>query len=102
MFLDALGFQDIESGQTSWLGRYQIDVVGGYEGTFLVFECKSTNQPKQRKLTQEINIFSGKKAEIEQTIRKNFGSKSRSEFHGLCPWVNGKFAPKGRQAKLEF
>src|SRR3989338_2733970 len=55
VFLDALGFQDIESGQSSWLGRYQIDVVGGYEGTFLVFECKSVDQPRRKKLTQEIN-----------------------------------------------
>ena len=75
VFLDALGFQDIESGQVSWLGRYQIDVVGGYEGTFLVFECKSSNQPKQKKLTQEINIFAGKKTEIEKAIREKFGSK---------------------------
>lgn len=75
VFLDALGFQDIESGQASWLGRYQIDVVGGYEGTFLVFECKSADQPKRKKLTQEINIFAGKKAEVEQAIREKFGSK---------------------------
>jgi len=75
VFLDTLSFQDIESGQASWLGRYQIDVVGGYEGTFLVFECKSASQPKQKKLTQEINIFAGKKAEIGQAIREKFGSK---------------------------
>ena len=75
VFLDALSFQDIESGQSSWLGRYQIDVVGGYEGTFLVFECKSANKPKQKKLTQEINTFAGKKTEIERAIREKFGSK---------------------------
>jgi DNA sulfur modification protein DndB len=75
VFIDVLGFQDIECGQSSWLGRYQIDVVGGYEGTFLVFECKSANQPKRKKLTQEINIFAGKKPEIEQAIREKFGSK---------------------------
>lgn len=74
VFLDALGFQDIESGQASWLGRYQIDVVGGYEGTFLVFECKSANQPKLKNLTKVINSFAGKKTEIEQAIREKFGS----------------------------
>lgn len=75
VFLDALRFEDIESGQASWLGRYQIDVVGGFDGTFLVFECKSASQPKLKKLTQEINIFAGKKAEIEQAIREKFNLK---------------------------
>lgn len=75
IFLDALRFEDIESGQSSWLGRYQIDVVGGFDGTFLVFECKSSSQPKLKKLTQEINIFAGKKAEIEQAIRDKFNLK---------------------------
>ena len=75
VFLDALGFQDLESGATSWLGRYQIDVAGGHEGTFLVFECKSAHQPKLKRVTPEINNFAGKKAEIEQAIREKFGSK---------------------------
>src|SRR3989344_3490665 len=80
VFLDALGFQDIESGQSSWMkkeeGRYQIDVVGGYDGTFLVFECKSSSRSStQQTLTQIINIFAGKKTEIEQAIREKFGTK---------------------------
>lgn len=80
VFLDALGFQDIESGQSSWMkkeeGKYQIDVVGGYDGTFLVFECKSSSQSSTRQtLTQIINIFAGKKIEIEQAIREKFGTK---------------------------
>ncbi|MFA6533718.1 MAG: DGQHR domain-containing protein, partial [Patescibacteria group bacterium] len=57
------------------LGRYQIDVFGGYEGTFLVFECKSVNEPKRKTIRQIINDFAGKKAEIEQAIRERFGSK---------------------------
>lgn len=75
VFIDSLGFQDVVSGQESWLGRYQIDVAGGYDGTFLVFECKSTDQPKLKKITQEINIFAGEKAEIEQAIKEKFGGK---------------------------
>lgn len=76
VFLDALGFQDTESGHSSWLGRYQIDVVGGMEGTFLVFECKSANQLKPPKsLASVINIFAGKKIEIEQAIREKYGAK---------------------------
>ena len=75
ILLEVLGFQDIECGQASWLSRYQIDVVGGYEGTFIVFECKSSSQPKLKKLTQEINTFAGKKAEIEKAIKEKFGTK---------------------------
>jgi DNA sulfur modification protein DndB len=75
ILLEVLGFQDIECGQASWLGRYQIDVVGGYEGTFVVFECKSSGQPKLKKLTQEINVFAGKKAEIEKAIKEKFVKK---------------------------
>ncbi|MFA6993367.1 MAG: DGQHR domain-containing protein [Patescibacteria group bacterium] len=75
VFLDVLGFQDIECGQSARLGRYQIDVFGGYEGTFLVFECKSVNEPKRKTIRQIINDFAGKKAEIEQAIRERFGSK---------------------------
>src|SRR3989338_11172876 len=57
VFLESLVFQDTESGHSSWLGRYQIDVVGGIEGTFLVFECKSSHDPKLSKtLTKEINV----------------------------------------------
>ncbi len=75
LLLQALGFEDVESGQASWLGRYQIDVVGGYDGTLLIFECKSADQPKLKKLTKEINIFAGKKAEIEQAVREKFKAK---------------------------
>src|SRR3989344_4886001 len=75
VFLESLGFQDTESGHSSWLGRYQIDVVGGVDGTFLVFECKSSNHPKLKKLTQEINVFAGKRIEIEQAIREKYGAK---------------------------
>ncbi|HEY4479697.1 MAG TPA: DGQHR domain-containing protein [Candidatus Paceibacterota bacterium] len=76
VFLEALGFQDTESGHSSWLGRYQIDVVGGIEGTFLVFECKSSHDPKLSKtLTKEINVFAGKKIEIEKAIREKYGAK---------------------------
>lgn len=75
VLLEALGFEDIAVGQSSWLGRYQIDVVGGYDGTFLVFECKSSNEPKLKKLTTEINIFSGKKAELLKAIKEKFGQK---------------------------
>lgn len=75
VFLEALRFDDIESAQASWLGRYQIDVVGGFDGTFIVFECKSASQPKLKKITQEINIFAGRKTEIEQAIREKFKLK---------------------------
>src|SRR3989338_8831015 len=75
VFLDSLGFQDIESGQTARLGRYQIDVFGGYEGTFLVFECKSASEPIRKTLRQIINDFAGKKTEIGQAIIEKFGSK---------------------------
>jgi DNA sulfur modification protein DndB len=75
ILLEVLGFQDIECGQTSWLGRYQIDVVGGYGGTFVIFECKSSGQPKLKKLTQEINVFAGKKAEIEKAVKEKFRAK---------------------------
>ena len=70
------GFQDIESGQSSWMkkeeGRYQVDVVGGYDGTFLVFECKSSSQLSTRQtLTQIINIFAGKKLRLSKRFEKN-------------------------------
>jgi len=75
ILLEVLGFQDIECGQISRLGRYQIDVVGGYEGTFVVFECKSSGQPKSKNITKIINDFAGKKVEIEKAIKESFGSK---------------------------
>jgi DGQHR domain-containing protein len=75
MFLDVIGFQDIECGYAARLGRYQIDVFGGYEGTFLVFECKSASEPIRKTLRQIINDFAGKKTEIEQAITKRFGLK---------------------------
>ncbi len=75
VLLDSLGFEDTAVGSTSWLGRYQIDAAGGYEGTFLVFECKSTGQPRQKKITTELNIFAGKRAEIERAIREKYKTK---------------------------
>jgi DNA sulfur modification protein DndB len=75
IFLEALNFKDVDSGQGSWLSRYQIDACGGYEKTFLVIECKSSENPKLKKLINEINTFSGKKAEIESAIKEKFGNK---------------------------
>jgi len=75
ILLELLGFQDIECGQISRLGRYQIDVMGGYEGTFIVFECKSSSKPKSKNIKKIINDFAGKKVEIQKAIREIFGSK---------------------------
>ena len=73
--LQSLECEDIDWGHSCWLGNYQIDVVGGYEGTFLVFECKSAEQPKFKNIRNEITIFAGKKTKIENAIREKFGSK---------------------------
>ena len=74
-FLTALQFQDVNSGHSSWLGKYQIDAVGGYDGTFLVFECKSKNQPGVKTITKELNFFSGKRAEIERAVKEQYKNK---------------------------
>lgn len=73
--LQSFKFEDIEWGHSCWLGSYQIDAVGGYEGTFLVFECKSAEQPKFKNIRSEITQFAGKKTKIESAIREKFGSK---------------------------
>ncbi len=75
ILLEILGFDDIESGYNSWLGRYQIDAVGGKNGTLLVVECKSADQPKKKSIANEIDIFKGKQIEINKAIAEKYGSK---------------------------
>lgn len=73
--LKDLKFNDVEMGQSCLFGGRQIDVAGGYEGTFLIFECKSSDTPKFKNLRDAITDLEGKKLKIMEGVRERFGTK---------------------------
>src|SRR6056297_2146612 len=75
LLLEYCEFEDISSGPSSIFGGYQIDVAGGYQGTFIVVECKSAEELQSKSMKQVLTEFDGKKKKVEEDVKDKFGDK---------------------------
>lgn len=61
-------------------GGYQLDACGGLEGHFILIDCTTTKDPRERSLRDKIKDFHNKQPDFERDIKKRFGRKY-SQFH---------------------
>ena len=57
----------------------QIDVAAGYDGTFVVVECKSAIRLRKKTIAQVITELAGKKTEIQEAILEKHGESDSSK-----------------------
>jgi DGQHR domain-containing protein len=75
--LTTLGFADVGSG---YLGENQIDAFGGFDGTFVVFDCTIRQEPGSASLRNTILTFAGKKTAIKRSVRASYPSYAEVKF----------------------
>ena len=83
-FLKKTGFEDAQGGAGYKLGGFQIDACGGCDGTYLVIECKSKEEPELKSIHDYIVEFLGKKKDIETDVLVKYAGKYKRIAPILC------------------
>lgn len=83
-FLKKTGFEDVQGGAGYKLGGFQIDACGGCDGTYLVIESKSKEEPGLKSIHDSIVEFVGKRKDIETDILGKYAGKYKRIAPILC------------------
>lgn len=76
-FLTVLEFTDVGAG---YLGENQIDAYGGFDRTFVVFDCATREEPGLASLRNKILTFAGKKTAIKRAVRRQYPRYTEVKF----------------------
>ena len=75
LFRDGLKLRDVNGGPTFRIAGFQIDIVGGLEGTLLVVECKSKRELGKRSLRSDLRMFWVKRRAVTNSLRRRFAGR---------------------------
>lgn len=75
--------EDIEDFNYTELGS-QVDVCGGFEGTFFVIDCTSKTYPGSKNLKTKIGNISAKRNAISKKIDSLYSQKYHAKVFALC------------------
>lgn len=71
-FLVALKFRNTGAGK---LGRFPVEVYGGFDGSFLIVDCTLKGEPGYKSLSDKIYKIHGKRGNFERSVKSRYGGK---------------------------
>jgi DGQHR domain-containing protein len=77
-FLTALKFRDVGAGK---LGKFPVEVYGGFGGTFLIVDCTMKKEPGYKSLWDKIYKIAGTTNNFKKAVRSRYRDKYREIKH---------------------
>jgi DGQHR domain-containing protein len=75
---------DVDDFGFTKYGGYQLDACGGLEHHFILIDCTTTKDPRERSLRDKIKDFHNKQPDFERDLKEKFGKKYTQLHYVVC------------------